>query len=469
MKILAKQKIALVGLGPHAKRIYYSFIKKLVENGGVFSVLIELESKKNVVEEFFTGQDIKPNQILYVVDRGQITPSKISEELKKRMDSIIGNKEITHAIIATEPKAHKIYLDYFLKNHIPCLVDKPITAPIGLSYNKSASLKLEQDVKELIKTSNKNKTQTYVQVQRREHPAYIFIFKTLREIVEKYKVPITYFNIYHSDGTWSMPSEFLSRENHPYKYGYGKMMHSGYHFVDLVAWIVETNKLISDKITVETTANLLKPETHYNQINGSKLYKKIFKEDTVSPKSSKFGEIDAYLNFSFYFDKKVKKNNLMTRGNLDLLQSGFSKRSCFAIAKDTYKGNGRVRHEYLNINVGPLCNIQLHSYQANELKKGDLFGVGGEEHLDVYIFKNNDIIGGKPCEIIDFGGQINDQAKKFSGVYLGQNELARYTIFDKFLRNKSSDATIGKQLITNKLLAAVYKSAVQKKKVLTKI
>jgi hypothetical protein len=35
-----------------------------------------------------------------------------------------------------------------------------------------------------------------------------------------------------------MPSEYTSREGHPYRYGYGKLVHSGYHFVDLFAWLV---------------------------------------------------------------------------------------------------------------------------------------------------------------------------------------------------------------------------------------
>ena len=47
-----------------------------------------------------------------------------------------------------------------------------------------------------------------------------------------------------------MPDEFIYRENHPYKYGYGKLFHSGYHFVDLLTWLLESNnELINKKIT----------------------------------------------------------------------------------------------------------------------------------------------------------------------------------------------------------------------------
>ena len=460
------KKIALVGLGPHAKRIYCGFINNLVEKGGKFEVLIELESKRSMVEIFFKERKVKPCRILYIPDKGQLCPKNINEELKIRLNTLISEGLITHAIVATEPKAHKIYIEYFLKNRIPCLTDKPITAPVGLSYNKKASVNLVKDVNDLINISNKYKTPVYVQVQRREHCAYIYIFKLLAEIVKKYRIPITYFNIYHSDGNWSMPPEFYFRENHPYKYGYGKLMHSGYHFVDLIAWICEINKNIYKDITIETTASFLKPETHYNQINGNKLYDRLFAKKTKLPQNYKFGEIDSYTNFSFYGGHKIVDSKMITKGNLDLLQSGFSRRAWFDLPKDTYKGNGRVRHEYININVGPLFNIQLHSYQSNEINKGDVFGVGGEEHLDLYIFRNSDIIGGKSCEVIDFGKRINNESGNFKGVYFGQNELSRYIIFDKFLKRKFSDTMLDNQLLTNKILSSIYESYVTRKNVL---
>lgn len=46
---------------------------------------------------------------------------------------------------------------------------------------------------------------------------------------------------------WVMPSEYISRENHPYKYGYGKLFHSGYHFIDLLTWFLEVNNFTENK------------------------------------------------------------------------------------------------------------------------------------------------------------------------------------------------------------------------------
>ena len=71
-------------------------------------------------------------------------------------------------------------------------------------------------------------------------------------------------------------------------------------------------------------------------------------------------------------------------------------------SRDFYKKNGRIRHERINIQVGPLMNIQIHSYQSKEIK--DRLDnkieeqIGGLEHFDIDIYRNVDIIGGKPYE-----------------------------------------------------------------------
>ena len=69
-----------------------------------------------------------------------------------------------------------------------------------------------------------------------------------------------------------------------------------------------------------------------------------------------FGEIDFHSIINFKKDDKT-----ITHCTLNLIQSGFSWRSLCYLPKDIYKGNGRVRHERLNIEVGPLMNIQIDS------------------------------------------------------------------------------------------------------------
>ncbi len=457
-----KPGICLVGLGPHAKRIYYNYIERDVLNKKLdFYLLVDLYSKEKDIEDFCLTKKIKPKNIFLSKLPNQIRPQKLDPKLIIFLDEAIKDKKIQYAIVSTEPKAHKVYIEYFLKNKIPVLTDKPLTAPVGANYDIKSAKQIYTDAIYLSKLSKIYNTPLYIQVQRREHLAYQFIFNEINKVINEYKVPVTYFDIYHSDGQWNMPDEFKSRENHPYKYGYGKILHSGYHFADLVAWIIESNKILFPNLCVQNNTQLLKPMSHYKQIKGSDLYKKIFNKDTLSPLNKKMGEVDSYSSFVFRDgSSSLNKDNIVTYGNLNMLQSGFSKRSWYELPVDTYKGNGRLRHEYFNINVGSLLNIQFHSYQSEEINAHlGIKGVGSENHLDVYLFRNEKIIGGKPLEKIDFGLKVRKKFNK-SKFYLGHNETARHIIYKQMINNSASSALIQNQLLTNKILSHMYESSI---------
>lgn len=463
-----KPGICLVGLGPHAKRIYYNYIEQDVLDKKLdFYLLIDLTTKEADIDDFCAKRKVQPQNI-FLSKVSQIFQQTSDEKLDPRLvvflDKAIREKRIQYAVVSTEPRAHKVYIEYFIKNKIPVLTDKPLTSPVGVNYKIKKVKQISADAKYLSVLSSKYDTPIYVQVQRREHPAYKFIFNEVKKVIDEYQVPITFFNVYHSDGQWTMPSEFASRENHPHKYGYGKIMHSGYHFADLVAWIAESNKRLFPNLYISNETQLLLPGTHYGQIKGARLYKKIFGKKTLSPKNEKMGEVDSYTSFVFRDSSRSSdKNNMITFGNLNMLQSGFSKRAWFPLPVDTYKGNGRLRHEYFDINIGPLFNIQFHSYQSEEVHGGGpTSGVGSRDHLEVYIFRNEKIIGGKPFEIVDFSSRQYMKDHHLSS-YLGHNEEARHMLYGKMFSGSESPALIQNQILTNNIIAHLYESSIRKK------
>lgn len=455
------KKICLVGLGPHAKRIHYRYIKNGVQSGIIkFAALIDLKDKENEISEFFSKESCVPERIFLSNDPNQIAPSDLADDVKSFLDNLLNENEIDSAIISTEPKAHKIYIEYFISKGIPVLTDKPLTAPVGVVHNQEQALKIYTDALELSKLSQNHKTPVYVLSQRREHDAYKYLFKLASDCVSEFGIPITYFDVFHNDGTWSMPGEFYSRENHPYKYGYGKLMHSGYHFVDLAAWIAEVNAKRFPSLRIINTTELLSPRMQYDQINGHDTYNHFFNHQTTAPQPEGLGEVDSYTTI-----KMSAKHGLedvhVSHGRLDLLQSGFSRRAWFDLAADTYKGNGRIRHERITLHIGPLMAIQLHSYQSDQVGGSHIDGVGGEEHLDLYIFRNQTLIGGRAFERINFG-EILHARHHSDSTYIGQNEISRWKIFQQFVANEPSEALIQNQLVTNKLLSSMYISAITK-------
>lgn len=456
-----KPGICLVGLGPHAKKIYYSYIENDVMAGRLdFYLLVDLINKKDDIQFFCAQRPISPKNIFFSERLDQRAPRRLDPKLQIILDKAIKEKKISHAIISTEPKAHRVYAEYFIKKGVPVLVDKPVTAPIGANHDLGQAAAITRDTDYLADLSRKYNTAVYIQAQRREHAAYKYIFAQAAEVIRSHRVPITFFDMYHCDGQWSMPTEFASRENHPHKYGYGKLMHSGYHFADLVAWIAECNRLIIPDLHISNETLLLLPGSHYQQIGGRHLYKSIFGEDTEPPIDKKMGEVDSYTKFIFRSSlSSGALDRMVTYGNVNLLQSGFSRRSWPHLPVDTYKGNGRIRHEYFNINIGPLFNIQFHSYQSAEGNGGPKKGVGSRDHLTVNIFRNEKIIGGKPLEIIDFGKQV--QTKMISHApYLGHNEAARRVVYEKMLAGMPSATRIENQRLTSQIVSQMYHSAI---------
>lgn len=126
--------------------------------------------------------------------------------------------------------------------------------------------------------------------------------------------------------------------------------------------------------------------------------------------------------------------------NLCSVAQRFSRRTWHQSNEDAYKNNGRVRDESVNIQLGPLMNIQIHSYQSKEIKDRTYkeTDTGGLEHFDIDIFRNSELIGGKPFERIKLKDIVKNKIKNFQGF----NEYAREKGILHFLNNDSEDGEL---------------------------
>ena len=466
MKVYSEYKIVLVGLGPHAKRIYLNLFKKYKIN---LELLVDLKSQKEIIQEHFKNNNLASPE-LFLIDDSYKDLTSLTYSVSNDLIKVIKSKNIKYAIISTEAKAHFMYAKFFLENDINILSDKPITAPINCNSDINQARKIKEEYDELCRLYElkKSKINFVIQCQRRFHEGFIFVKNLLKETIQKYNIPITYIDIYHSDGMWVMPSEYLSRENHPYKYGYGKLFHSGYHFIDLLTWFLEINNLAKDKKinNAEMFCSTFNPVDALNVINNDD-YKNIFKTEKFEKTFENYEkDLKDYGELDFHSIINFKNNDkIITNCTLNLMQSGFSRRSWCYLPKDIYKGNGRVRHERLNIHVGPLLNIQIHSYQAYEISDKDKplnNNIGSVEHFEIYIFRNSKIIGGKPFELIDIAN-LSAKDKEF---FYGYNEKARENCFISFLNNSNKDSDLLKHKVSIELVSKAYEIMARKSKIL---
>ena len=453
-----KQNIALIGLGPHAKRIYLNYFKKHKTN---FSLLVDLKSKKDYARKYLNENGFK-NTKIFTIDDTLKDNNLLPKDIESNLLSVCETLEISHIIIATEAKAHNMYIHFALENHFDVLTDKPITVTKNMTSLRSIE-KVRRQYYDILDLANKSDVMCKVMCQRQFHKGYEYIKNLLNETVKKYQITITYIDIYHSDGNWEMPHDML-KENHPYKYGYGKLFHSGYHFIDNLSDFIKINNQLKGNKKIakaEVYSSALIPNDELNIFNKDD-FQRIFKDQEIPeyyyqeklPKFDKFGEKNFYGAINF----RNKNNQLITHCNLNLLHYGFSRRGWIE-TKDFYKSNGRIRHEYINIQVGPLMNIQVHSYQSKEIKDrtNDMSleeQVGGLEHFDIHIYRNSDLIGGKPHEVIKLGDLYTEKEKKN---ILGYNELSREVYITNFLKGKCEKGDIKDQALGIEILTGCAK------------
>lgn len=464
---IVHNRILLIGLGPHSKRIYIGGLRRF---GLEPCLIIDVESKKADIEAYVKTHDLKSQ--LYFVPDHQRDLLHLTQSVQDHLDALIDVLNITHAIISTEPKAHFAYLEYLITKKVRTLTDKPITAPVDVINDENQAYKIKQEYEKLIFLADLYQTPVYVQCQRRYDRRYRWIKEKLDHLIKQYDIPVSHLHITHCDGTWNMPNEFFSRENHPYKYGYGKLFHSGYHFIDLAAFLLSYEDLSPHKHPTECMILSTQYGPHDQLLSLDQgFYQKAFNKESLfsasydlweQGKCAQMGELDFFSLLEF-----TRGSHVITSCSLNLLQSGFSRRGWTELPIDNYKGNGRVRHETVSIQLGPLMNIQVHSYQAHEIKERenkniDQQGPGGLEHFDIHIFRNSDILGGPAHEMIKGSDLFSLTTNEELG-FIGYNEYARHECLSDFLFRKKGLSLLSDQKLTIDLVTNAYVALCRKR------
>lgn len=446
--------VALIGIGPHAKRIYLNYFRKHKVD---LSFVVDLSSQKETIRKYLDDNGFK-NTKIFTIDDAYKDDEHLPENVASDLLAVCNTFEITHLIISTEPKAHFMYLEFALKNNINVLTDKPITVTKNMTSLSSIE-KVRKQYYEILNLAKHSKGTCKVMCQRQYHRGYEKIKEILTDTVNKYQMPITNIDIFHSDGAWEMPHD-LGKENHPYKFGYGKLFHSGYHFIDLLSDFIKINDTLGGNkkiVSGDVYSKVFTPNDEMNILNIED-YKRLFKDQDIpkyyyentTPTFSHYGEKDYHGLLTFY----NKDGFTITTANLNLLHNGVSRRSWIE-TKDFYKSNGRIRHERINIEIGHLLNIQVHSYQSKEIcdRTSDEEKVGGLEHFDIYFF-NNPLIDKEPFKEIHLGDMYSEKEKQ---EFLGYNELSREIFLTNFLNNKDCKGDIRDQALAIEILYACAK------------
>lgn len=394
--------LLLIGVGPHARRIYIPTFFKLTSDYPVHLVAaVDLKRQKDVIDPYLNDKGYEM-EMLYLDSFD--AAGGIPQYSREMLDGLVNRFDIQGVVISTEPTAHKAYAKWALERGLNILMDKPISVRKAISIDPAEAEGLIDDYDELLdlyqKQHTKKPTIFSVNVQRRYDRGFDKVRELIAETSKKFNTPITSMQIMHADGSWRFPQDILTQESHGLSDGFGKVSHSGYHMFD-IAWQLYQAGAVDTKQPdeLEVFSSSLTPsgldldltEDDYTEYFGSDYEPTGFSSEEYRDKVSQYGEID-----SFSVIRLLKGGENICNISVNLLHSSFSRRSWAISNEDLYKGNGRVKHQQLTIQQGPFQCIQIHNYQSkdqHDVDNSDEFDIGGNNHFDIYVFRNVGMFG----------------------------------------------------------------------------
>jgi predicted dehydrogenase len=432
--------LLLVGVGPHAHYKHLPGILKAVRSGLASSYsILELETARPRLEELVRTLDVKPERIVTIPDhreRGEwytADSDAALEELCRRRPS----RSSAKVMICTEPKAHFPYIRWCLANGRDCLVDKPITIP--MSGNVIDPRRLTAELRELIDLARESPASCSVMTPRRYHHVYETVRRYMGWLVRRLGVPVTYLSIYHGEGVWNTPTEYLEREDHPYKYGYGKLLHSGYHYVDILARLLELSGMSEDTV-LDVASHVARPGDQQAQM--APAYGRMDGAVPVEPAAGHpFGETDFVASFAA---RRRGTGEVVTLGNLALLQTTTSLRNWWRLPDDVYNKTGRFGVEDIRLNLGFLASISVRILKVPVEVNGR--HATFRDELDITVWRNGNLLG-TPF--------VDRRSNRSAESYL---EAGRWRLFRNWLQGRENRSRIEQHLRSVEILEALLLS-----------
>jgi len=470
--------LMIIGVGFHAERIYLPILFKQAEKRNFHLRFgVDLESKREDVQKYLAEKKFDL-EMIYLKD---FDNSKgMPREVEAKLSELVRENHIDGVIISTEPLAHKDYALWALRMGLNILMDKPISTRKGVAHNMKAARGIVEDYQTILnaylKLQKEKQTIFSINVQRRYELGYRKSFELINEVRERFNAPITSIQAMHSDGVWIFPDEIVDQNYHPYNLGFGKGSHSGYHIFDIV-WKFYEAGLIEGKAPDrgELFSSFLNPDgllTQFSHVD----YERCFGRDAYDAKSKRdhkvlkkiyksYGEIDI-----FSVIRLLKGETNICNISLNLLHNSFSRRSWAKPSVDLYKGNGRVKHQYYNIQQGPFQCIQIHNFQSNDIHDSntlDDYKLGGNNHFDIYIFRNAAMFGRGEKALRVLNLKDLDEKSSFQDDKL-YNETAKEGVISEFLNFLEGDmdiesmkSNITSHSIPARIMSAIYESNVK--------
>lgn len=388
--------LVIVGFGPVSGYKYSRCIRAAMQSGAIegYSV-VDLESQRDTVQRRLAGLPAQPIHTVFIPDRLQLDDPEasliyVAPFLRSRAKESNGSLKV---VIATEPQAHESYLRHCMLEGYDTLTTKPLLVPMRDGVFDGGSI--YQRTKDLLKWTERAKGQHSLIVLDRHHEIYEKRIRSqLAVMMEKLNVPITSINLKTASGVWNLPYEYALREDHPYKYGYGMLMHGAYHYVDLVTRLLQMNRRIysEDEFCLRITGFAAFPKDQEKRLPLGIMNKldNYLQHMASFDSGFPYGETDIVASFALCFRRSEAA---LCLGTIALEQTTPGMRSWGAFPEVPYNINGRLHCTDIDVRLGTLFAMNGHVAKTPISSRKDQSDLRGK-NIGIVTSRSNALVAG---------------------------------------------------------------------------
>lgn len=367
-------QLVVVGFDEIVANKYMPCIRQAVKDGYVDSYsIVDLQSERQAVEARLAGADPQPRKCIYLPSGRRevmLSPATVRAALSSARVRGLPCK----AYIATEVSAHEPYLRACVEDGVGSLVEKPVVAPMhGERFDPA---RISSTMAEILAEVQRNRAPHSVMTLSRYHRVYNDrVIASLRKKMLEWSSPLTSLHLRAAGGVWNLEHEYVDRDDHPYRTGYGMLMHGAYHYIDLTVQCLALNKLLMPDrpLRLQLSSFGAYPADQPHRIShrattllGGDSPCRMFMHDRF-----RFGETDITSTFRLI---DADTGTTITLGTLAFEQTTPSIRNWSSFPAGVYNKNGRTSSVDLEAQLSTLYSMHVHCYDVPDGPDADKIG-----------------------------------------------------------------------------------------------
>ncbi|KAK4152717.1 hypothetical protein C8A00DRAFT_44257 [Chaetomidium leptoderma] len=350
-------ELFIVGFGPVAGYKYSRCIHNAISQGHLSRYhVIDRESQQQVVQARLAKLPIQPATCTYIPERVLQNGPDAGVEWLIQQGVFTKSEVKKKLVITTEPQSHGTYIKFALAQQFDVLVSKPLTLPMRegvLDYRA-----LLPNTNAIAAASIEARVNTAVLCLGRLHEIYE---QKLRQpvalMMDRLQHPITSVHVKTASGVWNLPSEFGQREDHPYKYGYGMLMHGAYHYIDVLARLLLMNRRLfpTEDFVIVLQGFTAGPLDQQLRTGGLEAMTTGYRPELSELQEDlPYGETDIVASYAMKFRSTGR---VLCLGTIALEQTTPGMRSWGPFPEVPYNINGRLHCTDIDVRLGTVFSI----------------------------------------------------------------------------------------------------------------